>query len=87
MNYPEEFVKRVKAAYPTFGELHNHLDKGSAIVGRYLDDSSSGQIQPNWIVKQSSLEVIKKAARVLLEKRTLYYDWGKLYDKEFPNKI
>ena len=41
INYPKDFVERVKKALPQETDLHKHLDQGDEIVGRYLDDMSS----------------------------------------------
>ncbi len=40
MNYPEDFVKRVKKAYQNWDRLHKVLDIGSTMVGRYLCDNT-----------------------------------------------
>ncbi|MBD5389308.1 hypothetical protein HDR63_03595 [bacterium] len=47
MEYPQYFVALVKATYPKSPDLHKALDKGSEIVGRYLDDSSVIKLQKN----------------------------------------
>jgi len=48
--YPADFVKRAKAEYPDWAVLHRALDSGNEFVGRYLDDSSSGNMNPNKVI-------------------------------------
>jgi len=43
-------VKRAKAEYPDWAVLHRALDSGNEFVGRYLDDSSSGNMNPNKVI-------------------------------------
>lgn len=39
MKYPEDFKKHVKKVYPNWEELHNLMEDGDILVGRYLYDS------------------------------------------------
>jgi hypothetical protein len=88
IDYPVEFVERVKAAYPDFPELHEHLAKGFAIVGRYLNDNQFG-VSSQAIVDafeddelKSSVEKLaelKKLAEKALERDALYTEWVTIY--------
>lgn len=51
MKYSADFVKKVKTAYPDWKELHVVLEKGSDLVGRYLDDSRHFSMSPAEIVE------------------------------------
>ena len=51
MQYPAEFVSKVKATYPDWEDLHRHLDDGHPIVGRYLDDSRYWTMKPHLVVE------------------------------------
>ena len=84
--YPAEFVKRVKAAYPDWPDLHKALDKGSEIVGRYLDDSREGGIDPHEVVKmidQGQVQALRQKADELVLRQKLYTEWGKIADRMF----
>ena len=77
IKYSEAFVAKVKRLYPTFTDMHRHADGNSYMLGRYLDDSSSGGINYDTILKSSSLEELKKIATEAKEKIELYIEWGK----------
>lgn len=79
MDYPKDFIEEVKAAYPSFKELHSLLDEGAVIVGRYLDDFSSNSISIDKILAATSLEELQAAANVQKERLALYNWWCRLY--------
>ena len=85
MKYSEEFVKKVKTVYPDWKELHKALEKGSQIVGRYLDDSRYFSMSPAKIVeafKQGrGYDVLKEAKRAN-ECAKLYAEWSNLYQTQ-----
>jgi hypothetical protein len=69
--YPDDFKKRVIAEFPNCVGLHKALESGSDIVGRYLDDSSTGGISAETIIKafednerEKVLEMAKKIVRI-----------------------
>lgn len=88
--YPAEFVERVKKEYPDWGvtrpDLHKALDSGNQFVGRYLDDSSQGGIDPKEVVKMIDLgqiQGLRQKADKLARRQNLYRDWSKIAQKMF----
>lgn len=84
--YPAEFVKRAKAEYPNWAELHKALDGDNEFVGRYLDDSSQGGISPDEIVKlidQNKVQELRQKADQLIRRRKLYGDWYDIAQEMF----
>ena len=76
--YSEDFKARVKDAFPDQDKMHEALDNGSELVGRYLDNSRGFSMKPEDIVKaleggnqEKVLEVAKRADK--LDK--LYGEW------------
>lgn len=41
MFYPEDFKNKVKKEFPSWENLHEKLDLGDPIVGRFLNDNNS----------------------------------------------
>ena len=85
MFYPEEFKVRVKKAYPDFESLHQALDRGDEIVGRYLSDNRSSGLDFDTILNATSLEELQEKARDKQEKNELYYEWFVIYDELFDS--
>ena len=89
MNYPEDFVSRCKKAYPDWKELHEKLDSGDVMAGRYLDDASGSVIGTKKILKLIDKNKVKKLRVMCLfaiEKVALYVEWGHLYNEQFPSE-
>lgn len=88
--YPSEFVAAVKQMLPLDGSatsqsIHAALDNGSIIVGRYLDDSSSGGIPPQMVIEclEGGLDHVielRTLAKRLVRIRELYSTWGDIVD-------
>lgn len=83
MAYTQEFINRVKQLYPENTRMHELAEEGSYFLGRFLDDSSSGGISPDEVLKLSHEELVSKA-KIMQERRELYADFfsGKCYTKE-----
>lgn len=84
--YPAEFVKRAKAEYPNWPELHRALDSGNQVAGRYLDDSSSGGISPAEVVvmiDHNRVQELRKKADQLVRRQKLYSDWSDIAQEIF----
>jgi len=78
IKYPEKFVQRVKEAYPGFDALHEALDNGSMLVGRYLDDSRTLEMSNVAIVvavHRGEQEKVKQAAQRGILREALYRWW------------
>lgn len=76
MRYPDNFVAAVKAEYPDWDDLHRALDRGSQMVGRYLDDSQ--RTASSWealILTATNLAVLQEEARREQRRRALYHQW------------
>jgi hypothetical protein len=85
MKYPQEFIGRCKAVYPTWTELHVRLERGDTFAGRYLDDARhAAGVSTNEVLSATSLEEVQAQARLADEKTALYVEWGRLYDEQFP---
>ena len=85
MEYPADFVKKVKEVYPTFEKLHEALEKGSEFAGRYLDDSCSFSMSPAKIVEafeQGREQDVLTAAKSAVERTNLYAEWSDLYQAQ-----
>lgn len=85
MKYPEDFVKRVKAEYPTWELMHTHLDRGNEIVGRYLQDSSDFEMFASDIIKafaENRSADIFEAAQRSEYRQALYAEWCKLWEAQ-----
>ena len=84
MEYPEEFVKKVKAKLPDSTELHEALDSGSVIVGHYLDGERYFKMGPSTIIaafeRNCEYEVKEAAERTILCE-DLCEEWNKLYEE------
>ena len=84
--YPADFVKRAKAEYPSWPELHKALDSGNQLAGKYLDDASQGEISPNEVVKMiyaGQVQQLRAKADRLARRRKLYRDWGNIAESMF----
>ena len=78
MIYPKEFVDAVKKELPCHTSLHKALDEGSDIVGRILDESSQGSIEPNhvaYMIEQGRYTELRAEAEKLMRLRKLYRQW------------
>ncbi|MDD5749452.1 MAG: hypothetical protein PHO91_01535 [Patescibacteria group bacterium] len=69
--YPQDFIERVKAEFPDSEKLHQALEAGSDIVGRYLNDYMNDSLRPENIAntlkegrQQEILEAAEKATRI-----------------------
>ena len=81
MKYTEDFISRVKKEYPTYTNLHKHIDNGSEMVGRYLEDSF-GTITENDVMLATSLNELREKAIGIKIKKELYKEWFNMYRKE-----
>jgi len=81
MKYTEDFISRIKKEYPNYTNLHKHLDNGSEMVGRYLNDSF-GMITENDVMLAISLEELRGKAIGIKRKKELYVEWFKMYRAE-----
>ena len=80
MAYTQEFIDRVKQLYPNCTEMHRLAEEGNYFLGRWLDDSSSGEINPSEVLNMSHEDLINKA-KEMRARRELYADFisGKCY--------
>jgi len=75
MAYTQKLIDEVKAVYPDFEKMHELAEAGSVWLGRYLDDSSTGSIPLDDILKAKSLADLQEKARVIKRKIDLYSMW------------
>jgi hypothetical protein len=74
----QEFIDKCKRIYPTWLDLHKHLDRKDEVVGRYLCDSSYNGIDFDIILESRSLEELKELAKIGKERQNLYSEWLKM---------
>ena len=81
--YTQEFVSTVKETFPNWKEMHDALDSGSDIVGRFLDDNSYNSITIHDILTQD-LDTLRKRAYRIQRCQELYHMYvsGDCMDKE-----
>lgn len=84
MFYPEDFKNRVKKAFPTWERMHQKLDSGDAIVGRYLCNNADDVISTKTILAATSLEELQDKARAMEERGELYSEWCRLEKEQNP---
>ncbi|MFH1956417.1 MAG: hypothetical protein ABIJ28_02105 [Patescibacteria group bacterium] len=85
MKYSKDFVKKVKAEYPDWEDLHNALATGNTFVGRYLDDSRYFEMSPAKIVEafeQGREQDVLEAAKKVDRREKLYGEWSDLYQAQ-----
>ena len=75
MEYPNEFIKKVKSVYPHYRALHECLDNGMEIVGRYLDDSSDSAIPIRLLKEIKTMKELKITIYLYERKKSLYTEW------------
>jgi BMFP domain-containing protein YqiC len=83
MLYPPDFIERCKAAFPDWTQLHDKLDAGQHIVGRYLGDTLHGSSVNDSIAKlveREDWEELKRLAARWRITRRLYDQWVELYE-------
>lgn len=85
MDYPKEFVKKVKREYPDWQDLHEALDAGNDFLGRLLDDSRHFAMKAEEIIaafEEGCEYKVKRAAEKAVRRTKLYVEWGELYKNQ-----
>lgn len=91
--YPFDFVERVIAEYPDWGEIHDRLRRNDSFAGRYLDDSSSGGFNPNTIIEfienggEEGVQTLLSQAKRQLRRRELYGEWCRIMDEAREEQV
>lgn len=76
MKYPDEFIAKCKIMYPSWNNLHRHLDAGSTIAGRLIDDDChSSAVENNDILTATSLQGLQDKALQYKRKVDLFEEW------------
>jgi hypothetical protein len=75
MKYSESLIEQVKKLYPNSTEMQHHAEAGNTILGRFLDDSSSGGIGAETILSIHTIEELHQRAKLLKAKQDLYQQW------------
>ena len=73
--YPESFVKKAQRVYPSWGKLHELIQKGSASVGHMLLEAREYNIPLATILAADSLEELKDKAQRMKEGQELALEW------------
>ena len=85
MKYPTEFAATVKSVFPDWSEMHEALDNGHEVVGRYLEEQigyADVNLYPGAIVaafEHGEQHEIYEAAKRNLQIRQLYGQWEELH--------
>ncbi len=81
MKYSQSFINRVKEVYANSPTIIELAEKGSDLLGRYLDDSSNNTLTPRMVLDSTYEELVAWAHREQA-KRDLYSDYvrGVCYD-------
>ena len=83
MEFPKEFIQKVKKEFPCWKRLHAALDQGEAeIVIRCLDESNDFEMTPEKIVsafKRDRQDEVLRAAEKSIRIGKLYNQFLKLY--------
>jgi hypothetical protein len=82
MIYPDDFKDAVYKAYPDWAEIHQALEDGSEMVGRYLSDAPS-MVDPQDILLCETIEQAKVLARRALAQKRLYAWWRVLWKRGY----
>ncbi|MFA6548123.1 MAG: hypothetical protein WCT11_04255 [Candidatus Magasanikbacteria bacterium] len=80
MKYPDEFVRAVKETFPSIGNLHTALDKGSDTVGNFLNNRRSS-VDPRRVIDfidDGKVQLLRSEAEHLLRVDALYRRWLEL---------
>lgn len=81
--YSEDFIQRVKAAYPEWILLHNKLDKGDESVGDCLQLGKLLKVDPDEIIsanESGDWKIIVAAAEQHKTRRSLYEEFFASYN-------
>ena len=78
MNYPKEFVAKVKKQFPDDEELHQALDRNCIIVGAMLRQAANRGLPAEWIIKtlnEGDAKPVKREAEAIFQSQELYLEW------------
>lgn len=84
MAFPQQFIDECKEAFPDWKDLHEKLDQGSDVVGRYLDDSFTNSVKVEDILAAKSLDEVQAMARREQKIGHLYAWWYKMVRERHP---
>lgn len=82
MEYPKEFIEAVKKCYPNSNEIISLAQKGSTMLGRWLDDSCSDSLPIDLILRATSLGELKTIATKAKEKVDIKNWWNNIYESK-----
>ena len=80
MEYPKEFIEKVKTEYPNWKELHEKLQRGDIRVGDYLAEKSDFRMKADEIIKafnEGRQEDVKNFAEKCIRCKKLHVEWWK----------
>ena len=73
--YSKELIAEVKRVYPDSETMHKLAEDGNVFLGRYLCDSSSGNISIKTVMEANSLANLQEIAIKEKAKIDLYSKW------------
>jgi len=82
INYPQDFIDKIKNEYPDWLYLHDLLNNGDESAGNYLaHDFQSYYVYPHIIIQSSNFEELKEMAAKYLRRQEIYFEWLAIYDE------
>jgi hypothetical protein len=85
MDYPLDFVNKVKSLYPEQHNLFHYLEIGAVFAGRLLDDYRYKSITPSEIIAafdKGTEQELKSKAEYIIACNEVYREWSQLYDEQ-----
>lgn len=83
MEYPEDFVDRVKAVFPDSRMVHDALDDGHSYVGEFLLSHVNDSVSPERIIElldEGDVDLLRFEAEQCQKVGPLYDEWCGLPD-------
>lgn len=83
MYYPPEFCEKVRRLFPNEKHMHKCLETGNALLGRFLDDSTTDSIYISAVLAANNLKDLKRRASEIQERRELWNEFWRLDREQF----
>ncbi len=88
MDYPQDFIDRVKQEYPDWHDLHACLDRGDDIVGISIDSNLGGVrggISPSKVLElidRGQVLKLREKAAASIRRLKLLNEWREIRDSQ-----
>lgn len=81
MNYSKRFKKRVKRAFGDDSSIQQSLEKDDLLIGHLLQQNMQISFSIDDILNANSLEELQSLAKKENEKKLVFEEWKKIYQK------